>query len=165
MNTLFTALRGLLHGTAFIAVWGWIELSVRTYDDAFPLQLPASSEIFGVLLMTAGITLALLCLGFFAIRGRGTAAPFDPPREFVAAGPYLYVRNPMYIGGWLMFLGFGLYERSVSMTLFSIVWFLLAHLFVLYYEEPGLEKRYGESYLRYKKAVNRWIPHLIKRNE
>jgi protein-S-isoprenylcysteine O-methyltransferase Ste14 len=94
------------------------------------------------------------------LRGKGTGAPFDPPREFVAVGPYRFVRNPMYIGGWLMFAGLGFYVHSVSILLCSFLWFLVAHFFVIFYEEPTLEKKFGKSYLDYKKSVNRWIPKV-----
>jgi protein-S-isoprenylcysteine O-methyltransferase Ste14 len=36
--------------------------------------------------------------------------------------------------------------------------FVAVHLFVLFYEEPTLENRFGASYLDYKKAVHRWLP-------
>jgi protein-S-isoprenylcysteine O-methyltransferase Ste14 len=65
----------------------------------------------------------------------------------------------MYIGGWVMFVGLGLYEQSISILLFSLIWLVLVHLFVLFVEEPGLEERFGDSYREYRKSVNRWIPH------
>jgi protein-S-isoprenylcysteine O-methyltransferase Ste14 len=65
----------------------------------------------------------------------------------------------MYIAGWIMFVGFGLFEYSMSILLSTLTWLLLAHLFVVFFEEPRLDKRFGESYRDYKKSVNRWIPH------
>jgi protein-S-isoprenylcysteine O-methyltransferase Ste14 len=158
MNVLFTGLRALVYGTAFVALWVWIALGIRICDQYLPVLLPVWTGILGIILVSVGGTLALLCLSMFVIRGNGTGAPFDPPREFVAFGPYRYVRNPMYIGGWVMFVGFGFYEQSISILLFSLIWLVLVHLFVLFVEEPGLEKRFGESYREYKRSVNRWIP-------
>ena len=91
-----------------------------------------------IALMAAGGTLAFACIATFVTRGEGTPAPMDPPRKFVAAGPYRFVRNPMYIGGFLVLAGFGLYEQSPAILLFALPWFLLAHLFVILYEEPHL---------------------------
>ncbi len=142
-----------------MALWVWIALGIRTYDQYLPILLPVWTGIPGIILVSVGGSLVLLCLSMFVIRGNGTGAPFDPPREFVAFGPYRYVRNPMYIGGWVMFVGFGLYEQSISILLFSLIWLLLIHLFVLFVEEPGLKKRFGDSYREYKSSVNRWIPH------
>ena len=162
MKTFFTLLRALLYGGCFVLLWGWLALGVRTYDSKFAFSLPAWTEIIGIAFMTAGGVLAVLCVSVFVTRGRGTPAPFDAPREFVATGPYRYVRNPMYIGGWFVLAGFGMYGLSISILLFSFVWLLLFHLFVILYEEPNLEQRFGRSYLDYKKGVNRWVPHLTK---
>lgn len=108
--------------------------------------------------MIAGAALVLTCVGFFVLRGRGTPAPFDPPKNFVAAGPYKYVRNPMYVGGLSLLVGFGLWQQSVSILLFALLLALIVHLFVVLFEEPGLERRFSASYINYKQSVNRWLP-------
>ena len=95
----------------------------------------------GVVLLALGGSLAVACVGII-----------------VAVGPYRYVRNPMYIGGWMALIGFGLVEQSGSMVIFSFGWILIAHVFVLLVEGRGLEKRFGQHYLEYKKSVGRWIP-------
>jgi len=64
----------------------------------------------------------------------------------------------MYIGALSLLMGLGLFERSASIVLLGVLLSLLVHLGVVYLEEPGLEKRFGENYRNYKKAVNRWIP-------
>ncbi len=99
----------------------------------------------------------LMCAGVFVLKGRGTPAIFDAPRKFVAVGPYQYVRNPMYIGGLGLLVGFGLFEGSVSILALSLVMFLLVHLFVVYYEEPGLKKKFGTKYKKYCEVVPRWF--------
>ena len=79
-----------------------------------------------------------------------------------AVGPYAYVRNPMYIGGFILLVGFGLFHSSVSILLLSIILLLLFHLFVILVEEPTLERTFGESYMEYKKRINRWIPTFMQ---
>ena len=106
---------------------------------------------------TGGI-IALACVATFVTRGQGTPAPFDPPRKFVAAGPYKFVRNPMYIGGFIVLLGFGLFQQSAAILLFTLPWFLFAHLFVIFYEEPHLRATFGEPYNSYCRSVHRWLP-------
>jgi protein-S-isoprenylcysteine O-methyltransferase Ste14 len=69
--------------------------------------LPEWTRALGIALLAAGGTLALACITTFVTRGEGTPAPLDPPRKFVAAGPYKFVGNPMYIGGCIMLFGFG----------------------------------------------------------
>jgi protein-S-isoprenylcysteine O-methyltransferase Ste14 len=158
MKTAFVALRALVYATGFITLWAWLSLATRNYDARLGVVLPEWSQEIGVIVMVVGAAIGLTCIAFFVVRGQGTAAPFDAPREFVTVGPYIYVRNPMYIGALTLAVGFGFYNGSVSMILFSLFFLLLAHLFVILVEEPGLGNRFGQSYLDYKKSVPRWIP-------
>ncbi|MFN2492291.1 MAG: isoprenylcysteine carboxylmethyltransferase family protein [Pyrinomonadaceae bacterium] len=162
MRTFFLALRALTYMIAFVLLFGWIALGVRAYDHRFGIVLPASLQSFALVLMALGGMLVMACGAVFVITGRGTPAPFDPPREFVALGPYRYVRNPIYIGGFVLIMGFGLYQRSVAILLLSLLLLFLTHPLVVYVEEPQLEKRFARTYLEYKNAVNRWIPRRIK---
>ena len=162
MKTLFLALRSVIYMTGFLLFFGWIALLVRAFDRSFGASLPAAAEIPGAILVVVGAILVLACAGVFISRGRGTPAIFDAPRAFVAIGPYKYVRNPMYIGGLMLLIGFGLYERSISILFLTLPLFLLVHLFVLFYEEPTLTRKFGSSYQEYRRAVRRWIPRLTR---
>ncbi len=158
LRTFFIALRALTFMTGFVLFWGWIALSVRALDRSSGILLPPWTEMLGIIFTGLGGVLVLLCAGVFIVRGRGTPAPFDPPEEIVAIGPYKYVRNPMYIGAWTVLIGFGLYARSHSILLFSLGWFLLVHMFVVFFEEPNLKRRFGATYGEYCRTVPRWIP-------
>jgi protein-S-isoprenylcysteine O-methyltransferase Ste14 len=159
MKTIFIALRAALFATGFIVLWGWIATSLHDrYDAALNFALPGWAPALGVGLMTAGGILALACVAMFVGRGEGTPAPFDPPRKFVAAGPYRFVRNPMYVGGFAALLGFGLFQRSAAILLFTLPCFVAAHLFVIVYEEPHLRATFGETYDAYCRSVHRWLP-------
>jgi protein-S-isoprenylcysteine O-methyltransferase Ste14 len=158
VKSLWVAARTLVYMTCFLGLWGWLALSTRRFDSAVGLSLPETLHPAGIVLMIAGGVLGLVCVGTFVTLGRGTPAPFDPPREFVARGIYKFVRNPMYIGGIFLLVGLGCVERSGSMILFALLLSILVHLGVVFLEEPDLEKRFGESFRQYKRAVNRWIP-------
>ena len=160
MKTLFLALRSVIYMSGFLLFFGWIALLVRTFDQSFGVSLPAASEIPGAILVVVGAILVLACAGVFISRGRGTPAIFDAPRAFVAIGPYKYVRNPMYIGGLVLLIGFGLYERSISILFLTLPLFLLVHSFVLFYEEPTLRKMFGPDYANFYSHVPRWLPRL-----
>jgi protein-S-isoprenylcysteine O-methyltransferase Ste14 len=95
MRAVFTILRTVVYATVFLAFFAWMALRVRSFDRNLGLVLPAGAVIPGVLLMGLGGILALTCIALFVSRGRGTPAPFDAPKEFVASGPYRDVRNPM----------------------------------------------------------------------
>lgn len=155
---LFVALRGLLWSSCFVGTWVWVATLVRRYDAQIGVSLPVWTKPFGWEIGLAGLLLAAWCAATFVTRGRGTPAPFDPPREFVATGPYRAVRNPMYIGGALGIVGGGLAFGSVSIVILAIVYLLAAHLLVVLYEEPTLAGKFGESYARYRATVHRWIP-------
>ncbi len=158
MKTWFVALRALVVSTAFLSLWGWVALSFRRFDPRWGISLPAWMSTAGVAVMILGGALGLACVGSFVVRGGGTPAPFDPPRKFVAVGPYRYARNPMYIGGVLLLAGLGLYELSPSILMLSAVFLLAAHVFVVRVEEPGLRRKFGEAYEEYCRTVSRWAP-------
>jgi protein-S-isoprenylcysteine O-methyltransferase Ste14 len=161
MKTLFIALRSAIFATGFVFLWGWVALSVHNaYDSTFGFTLPNWTRVLGIALLTVGGILAFACIATFVVLGKGTPAPFDPPRDFVAAGPYKFVRNPMYIGGFTVLFGFGLYEHSLAILLFALPWLLAAHIFVILYEEPHLHATFGESYEAYRHSVRRWLPRL-----
>jgi protein-S-isoprenylcysteine O-methyltransferase Ste14 len=158
MKLLFIIIRSIIYVPLFILLFGWIALNVRGFDRQIGLVLPLWARPIGIILMAFGGILVLICVAVFIIKGKGTPAVFDPPTEFVATGPYAYVRNPMYIGGFVLLTGFGLYHTSISIVILSVILIGLFHLFVVFVEEPSLEKLFGKSYLEYKKQVNRWIP-------
>lgn len=161
MKTIFIALRSAFFSACFILLWGWVALSLhRNYDAALGLTLPGWSRALGIVVLVAGGVLCIACITTFLLRGEGTPAPMDPPRKFVATGPYKFVRNPMYIGGFIVLFGFGLYESSPAILLFTLPWLLLAHLFVLLYEEPHLRATFGAPYEAYCRSVHRWLPRL-----
>jgi len=157
IETLLLTVRTLVYMTGFVLLFWWIAFNVRVFDRDLGVTLPAGSSMVGVFLMGAGGILALACAGAFIAIGRGTPAVFDAPREFVARGPYRYVRNPMYIGGLILLVGFGFYERSVSILALAAALFLPVHLFVVYYEEPRLRKEFGARYENFCKTVPRWL--------
>jgi protein-S-isoprenylcysteine O-methyltransferase Ste14 len=107
-----------------------------------------------------GGSLALWCILTFVLLGKGTPAPFDPPRHLVVAGPYRYVRNPMYLGAGLALAGAALVYRSIALLSYTALFLLATHLFVVFYEEPTLSRLFGADYQAYRAKVRRWLPHL-----
>ncbi len=77
-------------------------------------------------------------------------------------GSYRYVRNPMYLGfaaGWIgLWIVFGHAEPIAIATVSAVA--LAVHLFVVFYEEPTLRKKFGADYQEYRRNVNRWWPPL-----
>jgi protein-S-isoprenylcysteine O-methyltransferase Ste14 len=156
---ILLVLRAALYSAAFVLLWAWLAASVRPFDARLPFTIPTWVFPLGLALALAGSLIALWCIVTFVASGRGTPAPFDPPREFVAAGPYRYVRNPMYVGAFGVIVGAGLALRSLSIVGLAILFLLFTHLLVVLYEEPSLTRRFGDPYRRYKSAVHRWLPY------
>ena len=154
----FTILRGFFVAALFVALWSWLAFLVRRFDPLLSISLPSWLCPVGWALAIAGSSLAAWCVAVFAGIGLGTPAPFDPPRVFVASGPYRYVRNPMYIGAVSCLLGGGLVVRSVSILLLALLFWGGAHVLVQIYEEPVLERQFGDVYVKYRQRVKRWLP-------
>jgi protein-S-isoprenylcysteine O-methyltransferase Ste14 len=112
----------------------------------------------GIAPVALGVAIYLWCAWDFATFGRGTPLPLDAPKQLVARGLYRFVRNPMYVGVLLTILGQALWFYSIATLWYALEVALLFHLFVIFYEEPALRRKFGESYTRYAKAVPRWLP-------
>jgi hypothetical protein len=82
----------------------------------------------------------------------------------VVVGPYRHVRNPMISGLLLILLAEALFFGSLPILAWFAFGFALNAVYIPLVEESGLEKRFGEEYLRYKQHVPRWIPRLVNYN-
>ena len=112
--------------------------------------------------MAAGFALYLVCAFWgFAIRGKGTPLPLDPPKKLVEEGPYRIVRNPMYWGVGSLVLGEAAVFHSFALLELTGVLVVGVNLFVLLYEEPALRRKFGAEYEEYCKRVPRWLPRFI----
>ena len=129
----------------------------RWSDGSFSALLSRGT---GWVLFLAGFALFGWCVGLFARVGRGTLAPWDPTRNLVATGPYRHVRNPMISGVALMLSGQALFRGSWVLGIWAAVFLCINHVYFVLSEEPGLERRFGESYRIYKQNVPRWLPRL-----
>jgi protein-S-isoprenylcysteine O-methyltransferase Ste14 len=122
----------------------------------WPQQIGVLEIIAGILILT-GLAIFIWVIYAHAHYGKGTPAPFNPPKKFLAGGAYRYSRNPMYVGAIILLIGEALLLKAPWMLLFTAFIFLLFLLYVTYEEEPRLIQRYGASYLEYKKKVPRWF--------
>ena len=96
----------------------------------------------------------------FAVMGRGTPAPISPTKVLVVRGLHRFVRNPMYLGVSLIIGGQAWLFDSRHIAIYMVAMLLIAHLFVVSYEEPTLKRQFGEEYERYLARVPRWIPRI-----
>ena len=117
-------------------------------------------SLVGWVAVAFGVLLLAWCWVGFMVEGRGTPAPYDPPRQLVTGRVYRRVRNPMYVGLVLALLGESAVFQSPALLLYAGVAWLCCHLFVVLYEEPALRRRFGAAYDDYRGRVPRWLPRL-----
>ncbi len=152
LRSLFFAV--LLPGTVAVLI-PW---RIVSRGSTAPLRDVAAMRYLAFVPMALGAAILLRCIWEFAAKGRGTLAPIDPPRHLVVSGLYRYVRNPMYVGVLTLLLGEAVLFWSVALLEYAAVLFVIVNLFVIFYEEPALRRRFGDSYERYRRAVHRWLP-------
>ena len=108
-----------------------------------------------------GVAVLLWCVRDFYMVGKGTLAPWDPPKNLVVIGLYRYVRNPMYIGVLATVLGWSIIAGSPLMAAYAATIAIAFHLRVIFYEEPTLARKFGDEWTRYFNSVHRWWPKLL----
>jgi protein-S-isoprenylcysteine O-methyltransferase Ste14 len=123
-----------------------------------PLQLTLQAA--GLLLSSVGVLLFVSSLRRFAGEGRGTLAPWDPPRRLVIRGPYRYVRNPMISGVVLVLFGEALMLRSRPHLEWAVLFLGINSVYIPLIEEPLLARRFGAAYEHYRRHVPRLLPRL-----
>lgn len=110
----------------------------------------------GAVCILAGLAVYLRCVRDFAVDGLGTPAPIDPPKTLVVTGLYRRNRNPMYQGVLLIMLGECLLFSGSGLLVYASGIALVFHGLVIFYEEPILTRKFGDSYQAYCRIVPRW---------
>lgn len=111
-----------------------------------------------VSVMAAGAALYAWYVWNFAAVGRGTPGPWDAPGRIVAAGPYAWVRNPIYLAALAIVGSEAWLFMSSRLLVYVAAMAACFHLFVIGYEERTLHRRFGGSYEEYRHSVPRWLP-------
>ncbi len=141
----------ILPATVIVLIPRWV-LSAAGGPGESPWQP------IGVIPLAIGGAILLWCWAGFITEGRGTPAPYDPPRRLVSGALYAWVRNPMYVAITVLLIGEAILFWSPALLLVAAVTWLAFHIFVVLYEEPGLRMRFGASYEQYTRRVPRWVP-------
>jgi protein-S-isoprenylcysteine O-methyltransferase Ste14 len=155
---MFVLARALTFATLFIGFFLVFIPAELLRSSGLRLPPVGPVQIVGMTATFLGGALAVWCIFTFALVGRGTPAPFDPPRCLVATGPYQFVRNPMYLGAATALAGAALVYQSLALALYAGLFLIVVHIFVRLYEEPALRAQFGEAYDSYCSRVGRWLP-------
>jgi protein-S-isoprenylcysteine O-methyltransferase Ste14 len=141
-------------------VAGVVPWWISRWQFRAPFAGYAPLRVMGVLLIAAGAFVVLDSFARFALQGLGTPAPVFPTKHLVIKGFYRYVRNPMYVAVVAVILGQALLFGDVRVFEYALLAWLVAHLFVLMYEEPTLRETFGAEHESFCANVPRWVPRL-----
>jgi protein-S-isoprenylcysteine O-methyltransferase Ste14 len=150
-NVLFII---FIPGTAAVLIPYWIAGS----NSVISLKEWGALQYFALVPVLLGLLIYAHCAWFFAYVGHGTPFPLDPPKVLIVYGLFQYVRNPMYLGVMLLIMGESVLYESWHLLIYACGILLCFHLWVVFYEEKDLRRRFGDSYAHYCSAVRRWLP-------
>jgi protein-S-isoprenylcysteine O-methyltransferase Ste14 len=151
----------ILPGTVLVLVPGVI-LWLSHHTRFSPSPAEPSQVFFWVAMGSGAVGLAIITwtVTLFVKIGQGTPAPWEPPKKLVVRGPYRHVRNPMITGVLFVLLAQILLFQSWPLAGWLLVFFIGNAIYFPLVEEKGLEKRFGDAYVAYRKCVPRWIPRI-----
>ena len=149
--------------TAFLALPGVVAGLVPALIACQDTSRILGGSKSGFVIMGTGLGLLLWCVRDFIVAGRGTLAPWDPPKQLVDAGLYRWVRNPMYIAVVTIVIGWSIATGSVWLAGYGIALAVGFHVRVPYFEEPWLKRQFETKWTEYSNAVNRWLPRFRPR--
>ena len=146
---------GAFLGTVFIL----LPIAAIQVNEAWewPRWQSAAGRVAGAGLMLAGFAVVAHCAGLFSRIGRGTPVPLEPPVHLVITGLYRYSRNPMYLAQLAILFGLFVYRGELSLLLHALLYTGVVQAWLVWCEEPGLRRRFGEEYVRFTREVPRWI--------
>jgi len=111
----------------------------------------------GFILIGLGLFGLLWCVRDFFVSGKGTLAPWAPPRTLVIVGLYRHSRNPMYVCVLLILVGWAISFVSMGLAVYALVVGIAFHLRVVFGEEPRLAQLFGDAWIDYTRRVRRWF--------
>ena len=125
-----------------------------------PAPYWAPMRVLGGILLVAGLIVLVQAFVRFVVEGFGTPVPVAAPDRLVVGGLYRYVRNPMYVAIIAAIVGQALLWGQLGLLLYAAAVWTISAVFVRWYEEPTLTRRFGAEYDAYRRAVHAWWPRL-----
>lgn len=118
--------------------------------------IPDPWTLLGLVAIAAGSALNFAALATFR-RHATTSEPDGTPSALVADGPYRRTRNPMYLGGIVILIGYAVLLGAVTPMPFPALYALLADRRFVRPEEARLRALFGARWEDYRASVRRWI--------
>jgi protein-S-isoprenylcysteine O-methyltransferase Ste14 len=141
---------------AFVALPGLVAFAIPI-AIGISTHRPVRQAGFAAIPLCLGTLLLLWCVREFYTAGRGTLAPWDPPRHLVTNGPYAVSRNPTYICVVTILIGWCVLWDSRTLIVYTVSFAIGFHLRVLLFEEPRATRQFGAERQSYRARVPRWL--------
>ena len=129
---------------------------------ALILLLVRKGQVDGALIVAIGILVvsAGQLLRLWAVRHIGTISRTRTTRygPLMTAGPYAVVRNPLYVGNWLLWTGFTLWSRLLWMLPVAWLVFFVQYRAIARWEASFIRSKYTTAYDEYARQVRAWLP-------
>lgn len=142
--------------TSFLLLPGLIAYAVPILIE-WDIIRTGRPSLSGVILLGLGSALLFWCVRDFYAAGKGTLAPWDPPKKLVRVGLYRFTRNPMYVSVTTVLIGWALTYRSWPLAIYAACVAVAFHLRVVLGEEPWLARTHGDAWRDYTSHVPRWF--------
>jgi protein-S-isoprenylcysteine O-methyltransferase Ste14 len=134
---------------------GWIPVPFLAVPLLVPGDQAPHSWVLGLLMVTGG---ELIRLAGVAAAGTVTRRRSRNVQRLVDYGAFAWCRNPLYVGNWLVWLGFTVVSGVLWFLPVAALIFALEYHYIVRYEEGVLESIFGAEYLAYKARTPRWFP-------
>lgn len=125
-----------------------------------PLPWPGLDDwparVVGITIGTAGLALVLWAISTLN-RHETAVMPNKGASNLVTSGPFRWVRNPIYLGDVLIFLGVAEVTKNIWFVVLGLVFAGLVTWLAILPEERHLEAKFGDEYRAYKAKTRRWI--------
>jgi protein-S-isoprenylcysteine O-methyltransferase Ste14 len=137
----------LLALVAALTLHHFLPLPIAT--RALAVAIGAAFSVFGIGIAAWGrITL---------VKGGTHVNPYKPTTSIISGGPFVFTRNPLYVGLQSLFIGLSLLVGTWWGLVLFVPAFLVLHHGVVLREEAYLERKFGQVYLSYKSKTRRWL--------
>ncbi len=154
-----TVIWGSIFLFAALVAGPWLALQ---FDASFPHLLLGQYKYLGGVFFFLGFAFTIYCSLVLFTPGKSRPAPYDAGGIFTIAGPYRYVRNPFMLGVVVALWGEAVFMERLAMIAYAFILTWVIHFWVIFFEEPALEERFGEEYDEYRRAVPRWFPRFSR---
>ena len=134
---------------------GWLPVLFLIVPLLAPGHLSARRWIVGGVIIAIGEWIRLAGV---AAAGTVTRRRSRNVQRLVTYGIFAWVRNPLYVGNFLVWMGFAVISGVLWFLPVAAVLFAIEYTLIVRYEEGVLESIFGEEYLAYKRRTPRWFP-------